>query len=219
MPESILYLTELTGLPVFDLKRRTLGRIKDAAIVPVLDPHRIDRFLIGSSYSWLAIRHDQIRHISLDGIFLADEQLTPYHADEYMLRLVRDLLDQQIIDAQGRKVVRVTDVTFHIVNTGGTVDFVDDPPLFPMRTWVRTTIYVNYHEGEMHIWQDGRELLHATFSRGDTDICQWHWGAYASGDNTDVVLFEDDNAIWKLDEPWTDFSVEPYFGVSVSACE
>jgi Mg/Co/Ni transporter MgtE len=29
-----------------------------------------------------------------------------------MLRMVRDLLDQQVIDAQGRKVVRVNDVTF-----------------------------------------------------------------------------------------------------------
>jgi hypothetical protein len=35
--------------------------------------------------------HDQIRSISLDGIYLKDEQLTPYHSDEYMLRLVRDL--------------------------------------------------------------------------------------------------------------------------------
>ena len=43
---------------------------------------------------------------------LKDERLTPYHSDEYMLRMVRDLLDQQIIDAQGRKVVRVNDVTF-----------------------------------------------------------------------------------------------------------
>ncbi len=31
-----------------------------------------------------------------------------------MLRMVRDLLDQQIIDAQGRKVVRVNDVTFEL---------------------------------------------------------------------------------------------------------
>ena len=28
--------------------------------------------------------------------------------------MVRDLLDQQIIDAKGRKVVRVTDVTFEL---------------------------------------------------------------------------------------------------------
>ena len=36
-----------------------------------------------------------------------------------MLRLVRDLLDQQIIDGQGRKVVRVTDVTFRIQHEDG----------------------------------------------------------------------------------------------------
>jgi sporulation protein YlmC with PRC-barrel domain/CBS domain-containing protein len=111
---ELLYLTELVGLPVFDLKGRQLGRVKDAAIVPLIDPRRVDRFLIGGGWAWLSIRHDQVKQISLRGIQLADEKLTPYHADEYMLRVVRDLLDQQIIDAEGRKVVRVTDITFHI---------------------------------------------------------------------------------------------------------
>src|SRR5260370_109822 len=37
-----------------------------------------------------------------------------------MLRMVRDLWDQQIIDAQGRKVVRVTDVTFRVQKENGT---------------------------------------------------------------------------------------------------
>lgn len=112
---EILYLTELLGLQVFDLKGRVLGRVRDAAIVPLIDPQRVDRFLIGGSgTSWLTVRHDQIERILLTGIQLRDEILTPYHNDEYMLRLVRDLLDQQIIDAQGRKVVRVTDVTFTI---------------------------------------------------------------------------------------------------------
>lgn len=112
---EILYLTELLGLKVYDLKRRVLGRVRDAAIVPLIDPGRVDRFLIGGSgYAWLTVRHDQVSRISLEGIELGDERLTPFHNDEYMLRLVRDLLDQQIIDAQGRKVVRVTDVTFQI---------------------------------------------------------------------------------------------------------
>jgi sporulation protein YlmC with PRC-barrel domain len=112
---EILYLTELLGLKVFDLKGRVLGRVRDAAIVPLIDPQRVDRFLIGGSgYAWLTVRHDQIERISLTGIELRDEVLTPFHNDEYMLRLVRDLLDQQIIDAQGRKVVRVTDITFNI---------------------------------------------------------------------------------------------------------
>ena len=112
--ESHLYLTELMGLVVYDLRGRRLGKIQDAALLPLADPARVDRFLVGGGWTWLSIRYDQVGSISLDGIRLRDEVLTPYHADEYMLRLVRDLLDQQIIDAQGRKVVRVTDVTFEI---------------------------------------------------------------------------------------------------------
>ena len=118
MANEILFLTELLGLKVFDLKGRRLGVVKDAAIVPLVDPVRLDRYLIGSGSTWLTVRHDQIRSISLDGIFLREEHLTPYHSDEYMLRVVRDLLDQQIIDAQGRKVVRVTDVTFEVQKQG-----------------------------------------------------------------------------------------------------
>ncbi len=114
MADELLFLTELLGLKVHDLKGRRLGFVKDAAIVPLIHPARVDRFLVGGGWSWLTVKHDQVRSISLDGIFLKDELLTPYHSDEYMLRLVRDLLDQQIIDGQGRKVVRVTDVTFKI---------------------------------------------------------------------------------------------------------
>ena len=44
--------------------------------------------------------------------------LVPYHDDEYMLRIGRDLLDQQIIDVTGRKVVRVNDVTMGITHDG-----------------------------------------------------------------------------------------------------
>lgn len=115
MAETHLYLTELVGLVVHDLRGRRIGKIRDAALVPVADPARVDRYLIGGGgWSWMMFRHDQVGSISLDGIHLREEVLTPYHADEYVLRLVRDLLDQQIIDAQGRKVVRVTDVTFEI---------------------------------------------------------------------------------------------------------
>jgi sporulation protein YlmC with PRC-barrel domain/CBS domain-containing protein len=112
MAENLLFLTEMIGLPVYDLRGRRIGRIRDAAIVPLIDPVRVDRYLVGGGWAWLTVRYDQIRSVSLDGIRLNDEKLVPYHDDEYMLRLVRDLLDQQIIDVNGRKVVRVNDVTF-----------------------------------------------------------------------------------------------------------
>ena len=123
MAEPIIYFTELLGLPVYDLKGRRLGRVKDAALVPLIDPSRVDRFLVGSGVTWLSVRYDQVSRISLDGIYLNDEKLFPYHSDEYMLRIGRDLLDQQIIDVDGRKVVRVNDVTLEIQNRDGS-DFV-----------------------------------------------------------------------------------------------
>jgi magnesium transporter len=112
---DFLFFTELIGMPVFDLKHRRIGRVKDAAIVPLIHPARVDRFLVGAGGSWLSVRYDQISRISLErGIQLCNEKLYPYHSDEYMLRIHRDLLDQQIIDVNGRKVVRVNDVTFEI---------------------------------------------------------------------------------------------------------
>jgi magnesium transporter len=125
---GLLYLSELFDLRVIDLRGRTLGRVKDAALVPLIHSSRVDRFLVGGGkYAWLSVRHDQVERIGLDGIVLRDENLTPYHADEYMLRLERDLLDQQIIDAQGRKVVRVTDITFRIEgHKGNEILLVDD---------------------------------------------------------------------------------------------
>jgi magnesium transporter len=112
MAEEVLYLSELLGVKVYDLKGRDIGTLRDAAIVPLIDPVRLDRFLVGAGPGWLSIRYDQVQSIDTSGILLKDERLTPYHSDEYMLRMVRDLLDQQIIDAQGRKLVRVNDVTF-----------------------------------------------------------------------------------------------------------
>lgn len=107
-----LFFTELLGMAVHDRKGRRIGRVKDAAVVPLVHASRIDRFLVGGGWAWLTIRYDQIASISLDrGIHLGDELLVPYHEDEYMLRLSRDLLDQQIIDVNGRKVVRVNDIT------------------------------------------------------------------------------------------------------------
>lgn len=115
MADNFLFFTELVSMPVLDVRGRRLGRVKDAALVPREHAARIDRYLLGGQEAWFTIRFDQIQTIELGrGISLKDEQLTPYHDDEYMLRIGRDLLDQQIIDTDGRKVVRVNDLTMDI---------------------------------------------------------------------------------------------------------
>jgi len=119
MADNLLFFTELTGMPVLDLKGRRIGRVRDAALVPLVNPSRIDRYLVGGGESWLTVRYDQVQSVELGrGIQLSDEMLVPYHDDEYMLRIARDLLDQQIIDVNGRKVVRVTDLSLEIQSNG-----------------------------------------------------------------------------------------------------
>lgn len=119
MMDHSLFFTELVSMPVYDVRRRRIGRVRDAALVPLVHSARIDRYLVGGEDTWLTVHFDQIQSISLDeGISLIDEHLTPYHDDEYLLRIGRDLLDQQIIDVTGRKVVRVTDLTLDIRHEG-----------------------------------------------------------------------------------------------------
>lgn len=101
----------------------------------------------------------------------------------------------------------------HIINRGGTVEYEKNIPQFPLKKWVRTTVYINYYEGQMHVWQDGKHILKATFHRKNKDICHFHWGSYASGNNDNIVLYEDDLSIWKLQDEWKNFDIEPWFKV------
>jgi hypothetical protein len=77
---EFLFFTELIGLPVYDLKQRRIGRVKDAAVVPLIHPARVDRILVAAGGSWLSVRYDQIATISLRGIQLSNERLYPYHS-------------------------------------------------------------------------------------------------------------------------------------------
>src|SRR3972149_2358732 len=75
MPETMLFLTELLGMKVYDLKGRRIGRVRDAGVVPRIDPARVDRFLIGGELNWWSVRHSQVSAITIDGIYLHDEQV------------------------------------------------------------------------------------------------------------------------------------------------
>lgn len=114
----LVYLTELTGLRLIGPHGARIGRVREAAVFPREHPQRISRFLFGSGRTKFAIRWDQIRTFGEDGIHLSDENFAPYYGDDYHLLLTKDLLDQQIIDVNGRKVVRVNDLALRITENG-----------------------------------------------------------------------------------------------------
>ena len=106
----------------------------------------------------------------------------------------------------------------HITNTGGTLTYAATRSAYPMRQWVRHTLYLNYHTGVMDLWMNGQKQWHATVRRSSQQICQFHWGLYASGANSSITLFEDDFSLWKLDQPLPSVDAEPWLGQAQPVC-
>jgi magnesium transporter len=109
----MLHATEILGAETYDLAGNFVGRVKEMFIVPDEQPNRVSRLLIGrGKYRPLIARYDQIDSVAPGRLKLStdESQLELYHPSDSWLAVQKDLLDQQIIDTNGRKVVRVNDV-------------------------------------------------------------------------------------------------------------
>ena len=110
-----LALSELIGAPVYDPSGTSpVGKVREVALVPQEDPNRIAGFVVKTKQGERLLTMKSVSN--LNGGVRADSiaaDWTPYASSEGMLLLERDLLDQQIIDVHGRKVVRVNDVDIH----------------------------------------------------------------------------------------------------------
>ena len=117
----MLHATEVLGAEAHDAAGNFVGRVKEMFIVPDEQPNRVSRLMLGrGQYRPLVARYDQIGSVAPGHVKLsADESaLELFHPNEAWLAVRKDLLDQQIIDTNGRKVVRVNDVDLsdHRVN-------------------------------------------------------------------------------------------------------
>jgi magnesium transporter len=104
-------LSDLIGAPVYDSSGAQAGRVRELTIVPQQDVNKIAAIVLKTKDGMRLMASAQIAGIN--GGFKATiptAELTEFAGSEGMLMLSRDLLDQQIIDTNGRKVVRVNDV-------------------------------------------------------------------------------------------------------------
>ncbi len=108
---TALALSDLLGLTVYDSDAGKLGRVREVALVPQDDPVRIAALIVRTSSGDRIVGTNLLRRVN-GGVFTAAHfaELPKYSSGEGMLLLERDLLDQQIIDVHGRKVVRVNDI-------------------------------------------------------------------------------------------------------------
>lgn len=112
-------LSDLIGAPVYDSSGAQAGRVRELAIVPQHDANKISAFVLKTRQGMRLVAPQQIAGIN-GGIktTVKATELTEFGGSEGMLMLTRDLLDQQIIDTNGRKVVRVNDVELTTENGG-----------------------------------------------------------------------------------------------------
>jgi CBS domain-containing protein/sporulation protein YlmC with PRC-barrel domain len=110
-----LALSELIGAPVYDPSGTSpVGKVRELALIPQDDPNRVAAFVVKTRHGERLLGMQSVE--SVNGGVRSDtlaSDWTPYASGEGMLLLERDLLDQQIIDVFGRKVVRVNDVDIH----------------------------------------------------------------------------------------------------------
>lgn len=121
----MLHATEILGAETYDSFGNLVGRVKEMFIVPAEQPGRISRLLLArGQYRPLVARHDQIASVAPGKVHLTTDEsaLELYHPHEEWLAVQKDLLDQQIIDTNGRKVVRVNDVDLSDQRTNGNTE-------------------------------------------------------------------------------------------------
>ena len=107
---TTLALTDLLGAIVYD-PSGAAGRVREVTLTPQEDRSRISSLIVKTKSGTRIVTYDAVSDIN-GGIRTSTPagQWPAASATEGLFLLERDLLDQQVIDVNGRKVVRVNDV-------------------------------------------------------------------------------------------------------------
>lgn len=120
-----IYATELMGSKTYDAQGNYVGRIREFFVEPAEASNRISHFLLSRGrFQPLVAKYDQIASVTAGKMELnvSERALELYQPNESWLAVQKDLMDQQIIDTRGRKVVRVNDVDLAPIRTNGNVE-------------------------------------------------------------------------------------------------
>jgi magnesium transporter len=112
---TTLPLSELLGATVYDSSGAARGRVREVTLAPQEDPSRIASFIVKTKIGNRVVPFTAVTSIdaNLHTSGKPSDWPTANGAEGQFL-LERDLLDQQVIDVHGRKVVRVNDVDLQI---------------------------------------------------------------------------------------------------------
>jgi len=112
-------LTALLGTPVTDRKGQLRGRIKDIAVATGPEAGKVAGLVLKNRSGLFIVPAQEVMETPAGTLELRDASgLAPLKDDGNYLFLQQDLVDRQIIDIHGRKVVRVNDVDLEWLGKG-----------------------------------------------------------------------------------------------------
>src|SRR5258707_1993623 len=120
-----IYATELMGAKTYDVAGNYVGRVREFFIEPAEAPNRGSHYLLSRGHLQpLVAKHNQVASVAAGKMELSvsERALELYQPNESWLAVQKDLLDQQIIDTRGRKVVRVNDLDLAEQRINGNVE-------------------------------------------------------------------------------------------------
>jgi len=113
------FFSQLQGIPVYDRDRQRVGELRDLAIRWEGETPKVTAIKYAKGIQQL-IPVDQIEEVKLTGVKLKGtlevERLVPMQPDE--IYMGKWLMDKQIIDTKGAKVVRVNDIKLFWLKSG-----------------------------------------------------------------------------------------------------
>jgi magnesium transporter len=116
---SRVSLTAMLGTPVTDAKGVVRGKLKDIAVATGAEAGRVAGLILKTRQGLQIVPSNQVMETPAGTLELrSPTALTPLNGDENYLFLQQDLIDRQIIDIHGRKVVRVNDVDLEWMGHG-----------------------------------------------------------------------------------------------------
>jgi magnesium transporter len=117
-----LALSELIGAAVIDNTGAQAGKVREVALSPQENSSQVSSFVVKTRTGDRLVPTKAVSLIN-QGLRVGTPatEWSPFGTGEGLLLLERDLLDQQIIDVHGRKVVRVNDVDLHEEASNGNI--------------------------------------------------------------------------------------------------
>ena len=112
-------LTGLLGTPVTDARGQLRGKLKDVAVATGADAGRVAGLVLKTRDGLSLVPAQDVMETPAGTLELRSAgSLAPFKDEGGYLLLQRDLVDRQIIDIHGRKVVRVNDVDLEWMGNG-----------------------------------------------------------------------------------------------------